>query len=843
MKKKDYFFLSFIPKKILVMFCMLLFGISIFAQNVDNKGKDFLMAFLPNTLSTNHAVELHLTGDIATTVTVEYPANSPTFTTTASIVPGTVTIVSLPTTASSNWTPGAIANNAVHAFANEEFVCYMINIENFTSDAALALPITALNTNYIALTYNSVIVTVDRSFFAVVAPFDNTNVTITPVVALASGQPAGVPFTITLNSGEGWLAQGTTFGPAGDLSGTIIQADRPIGVTNGNLCTNVPPNQTYCDHIFEVAHAVQTWGTRTLTANLSNIPAGAIYRVLASENNTTVNQDGAFLATLNKGEFYETPRLPGNHEFSADKPIFVAQYMTGIDPGFGDPAMGNMIPPEQYLSAYTFSTVGGGRYAQHNVTIIAEDVDVNNGTIFLDGASIPAGQFTPIGATGFQATIQALTEGSHNTSSTSGVHGITVWGVNEDDSYLYPGGALFQFIAQGQDTMPPVCQLTIVGNMGNGTVTDNGSDDSGIFFVELEPGSVNLDLVVNPFTPGDPIVTYTVSLIDPNQSGSGIITATDGSGNQCSSIVDIQVSGNNSPVCQINPPGPFVIDENQSLTFDVMASDPDAGDMINLDVSGLPSGSSMTPSLPLTGPNTGISSTFNWTPGTGQAGNYTVDYTVTDTSGAQSTCGVDITVNAPGGDNTSPTCELTAVLPGPPKAIEITVQDGESGLNQVIVLKAKNATVSIPSFTPGTNSPVVVTATKINNSKGASIALRVLDVAGNATTCDPVYTTISADAPQSFDLVQNYPNPFNPTTTIRFAIPSELEGAANVTLKIYDLSGREVKTLINEAMTPGEYSVDWDATNNRGDKVAGGVYLYRLVAGDYTATKKMTLIK
>ncbi len=183
------------------------------------------------------------------------------------------------------------------------------------------------------------------------------------------------------------------------------------------------------------------------------------------------------------------------------------------------------------------------------------------------------------------------------------------------------------------------------------------------------------------------------------------------------------------------------------------------------------------------------------------------------------------------------------MIPGPPKAIEITVQDGESGLDHVDVLNAKNATVSIPSFTVGTNNPVVIIATKIDNNKGASVALEVFDVDQNSTTCDPVYTTITTNAPESFDLVQNYPNPFNPTTTIRFAVPSELEGAAHATLKVYDLSGREVKTLINEAMSPGEYSVDWDATNNEGEKVAGGVYLYRLVAGDYTATKKMILMK
>jgi flagellar hook assembly protein FlgD len=68
-------------------------------------------------------------------------------------------------------------------------------------------------------------------------------------------------------------------------------------------------------------------------------------------------------------------------------------------------------------------------------------------------------------------------------------------------------------------------------------------------------------------------------------------------------------------------------------------------------------------------------------------------------------------------------------------------------------------------------------------------------------------------------------------------------GAVNVSLRIYDVTGREVKALVNEAMQPGKYSVEWDATNNRGNTVAGGIYIYRMVAGDFVATRKMVLLK
>ena len=85
-----------------------------------------------------------------------------------------------------------------------------------------------------------------------------------------------------------------------------------------------------------------------------------------------------------------------------------------------------------------------------------------------------------------------------------------------------------------------------------------------------------------------------------------------------------------------------------------------------------------------------------------------------------------------------------------------------------------------------------------------------------------------------FSLHQNYPNPFNPNTTIRF----EVETHRHATLHIYDITGRVVKTLVDEQLQPGEYEVQWDASN-----VASGVYFYRLHAGDRQITRKLVLLK
>jgi len=93
--------------------------------------------------------------------------------------------------------------------------------------------------------------------------------------------------------------------------------------------------------------------------------------------------------------------------------------------------------------------------------------------------------------------------------------------------------------------------------------------------------------------------------------------------------------------------------------------------------------------------------------------------------------------------------------------------------------------------------------------------------------------------PTVFALDQNYPNPFNPSTTIRFALPKD----AQVSLKIYDVIGREVRTLVNERVSAGYQQVIWDGRNEFGAQVASGMYIYRITAGDFISTKKMMMLK
>jgi len=93
---------------------------------------------------------------------------------------------------------------------------------------------------------------------------------------------------------------------------------------------------------------------------------------------------------------------------------------------------------------------------------------------------------------------------------------------------------------------------------------------------------------------------------------------------------------------------------------------------------------------------------------------------------------------------------------------------------------------------------------------------------------------ISSEIPERFSLYQNYPNPFNPSTNIRYTLPKN----SFVSLKVYDVLGKEIATLVNESLSPGTYEATFDAA-----KYSSGIYFYKLTTNDFSDVKKMVLIK
>ncbi len=127
---------------------------------------------------------------------------------------------------------------------------------------------------------------------------------------------------------------------------------------------------------------------------------------------------------------------------------------------------------------------------------------------------------------------------------------------------------------------------------------------------------------------------------------------------------------------------------------------------------------------------------------------------------------------------------------------------------------------------------------------------RYPDGVGSFITMDPSFSatnrnttagtgTDQLEFPQSFVLQQNYPNPFNPVTNIGYGLPQ----AGQVVLTIYDLLGREIRTLVNDYQAAGHHQVQWNGTNKNGNSVSSGVYIYAIRSDNYHSVKKMLLVK
>jgi len=435
------------PCRLLLAGLALLFSHAPAEAQASNTGDEFILSYLPNLAAGRPTIELMLNCDVATSVTVEYPVLAPTFVTTVAVVPGTTTLVVVPSPASSAWVVDTVMNNSVRLSAALPFNVLMANRKGATSDGALGIPVDALGLEYFANDYDPP-TSNPGGQLAVVATVDGTTITITPSVPMDGGYPANVPFNVALDRGEAYFGMSTP-GSAVGLSGTRVTADQPVSVSNGAYCLNVPTTTSACDHIFEVATPVEAWRDSYLAANLLIRPSGTIYRLFAATDGTAVTQDGIPIAgsPIDAGEFLEVGPLTGDHIFEGSAPIMVTQYITGeASPGaggIGDPAMCNLIPIDQFQNDHRFSTFLPAPWdnpvlARHSLIVFAANSDV--ATITLNGVPIGATSFSPIAGSGHSVAKLDVLAGTYRTESVSG-HAVLVMGVRfGPEAYMYPAG-------------------------------------------------------------------------------------------------------------------------------------------------------------------------------------------------------------------------------------------------------------------------------------------------------------------------------------------------------------------------------------------------------------------
>ncbi len=406
---------------------------------VDSRGTDFWLLFMNNLVTPTPYLDITSEVDASGTVTISGISFSQPF----SVLANTVTRVNIPATAEIN-SSGAIQSLGIHVVSDNEVTVYGMNQAPYTTDGFLGLPVDILGTSYLVMTYVGF-----NPELAIVSPYDNNLITITPVV--------GSIVNINLNQGETYQ-----YSNGGDLTGSIVASTLPVAVFSGNDCANIPAGYSACDHICEQIPPVSTWGTTFVTKTLEGRINGDTWRFMASQNGTQVMVNGAATGpVLNFGDFYETI-LTTNSFVSANKPILAVQFSNSQtwDGVLADPFMMVIPPYQQFLDSYGFSTPVSG-FSTNYFNSAVETSGVSG--MLLDGSTLSPAAYGPIGATGYSsAGFSVAINTSHNIDNSGGSpSGLYLYGFGSYDSYGYPGGLSLLSINTGSGPVITIEETTL----------------------------------------------------------------------------------------------------------------------------------------------------------------------------------------------------------------------------------------------------------------------------------------------------------------------------------------------------------------------------------------------
>jgi len=361
----------------------------------------------------------------------------------AIVEPGSVEAVTLPwvTELSEGVGPSALVVDGAYRLRSDQPVTvYQYNpfAATVSNDASLLIPVNAWGQRIVVASSTEAFDF--PGFYTVVAAHDLTTVTITPsatgkAVLAGGGVMADGTGQLVLDRGD--VLQVLT--DSGDLTGTLIEADRPVQVIGGSKCLFAPIDLFACDHGEESIFPVETLARTYVIIPPAQYPDGLqenpqVVRVIASEANTTLTftPDQPVAKLLAKvGDFVELPSDTAKFVVNADKRVLVSQFMASAG---SHPAMLLAVTPEQWRTDYLV-------HAPPSWEVNFVDIVAAQGTtVMVDGAAIPA-LITIPGTTYAYAHVKLsnLGDGNHRITGSDRV-GVSIYGLQTAGSYWYPGG-------------------------------------------------------------------------------------------------------------------------------------------------------------------------------------------------------------------------------------------------------------------------------------------------------------------------------------------------------------------------------------------------------------------
>lgn len=420
----------------------------------------------------------------------------------------------------------------VHVVADQPIAVYGLNRRYQTTDTYLAHPVNVLGKRYRAVGYrwlqNDLL-----SQVAIIATEDNTEITITPTASTSGPMPAGAksdpgrsrpmnkPFTIELDRGEVYQVI-PKYDPRtmSDLTGTLVEADKPIAVFSGHNCAYVPDNATKaCNLLVEQLPAINAWGRQFFVGALAG-RSSSVIRIVASEDNTQVFENNRLVATLNAGEYFQDLSQTQHTMVTSSHPVLVTQYSKGFDNGdnVGDPMMIVVAPTEQFLSSYRFATPVRGSW-RHYINLIVPTSTIDS--LRLDGRAVDRSSFQVFGISLYSIAQIEVSYGTHVITN-SQPFGLYSYGFGYDeaayDAYGNGGGQSLEQVIQYPDTMEPTLSAAFGRIPGdrrgaiNAIARDDQVNDRGLDQIVVLDNEV-LDVQIPKFESGTPQVSI---ILRPN---------------------------------------------------------------------------------------------------------------------------------------------------------------------------------------------------------------------------------------------------------------------------------------------------------------------------------------
>lgn len=430
---------------------------------------------------------------------------------------------------------------------------YAFNSQYTTSDAYAAIPITQWGNEYVVMSMpndqyktqldpwdlDSSYLIPRSSEFMVIAAYDNTTIEFQPKSITREGKQTFIKYNQNLNKGDCYLVQSyaATRGN-GDLTGTIVKSNKPIGVLSGHVRTAIPQNEWPSndkDHLCEMLMPTSAWGKEFVSVPFGTNPDGDLFRLTAIYDNTFItyrNPYGTHTIVL------DAPGVSASiwdafepTVWRSNKPVQIGQFMRhkfGSDPDRNyDPCLVILPPVEQFVSRILFQTVGNtpnnpDQFFGHYIYIVAEQNAIP--TLMLDGLYVkdtyPMIQVQNVPGTQYYWERISLDEGVHEIYCQDGKFSGVLYGTGLADSYGMTLGSSLNnpFI---RDSIPPTLSVNEQCGKISGRVNETiDSISSGISFIYVNQDlTFNYSWQIDPYTDTSTSINFTAQPLDPASSG------------------------------------------------------------------------------------------------------------------------------------------------------------------------------------------------------------------------------------------------------------------------------------------------------------------------------------